>query len=131
MPSSIIRRTVAAVVVGGHRSQPLLAARRQPELAARRKQLCASGFRSTQRRIPTRTTRLRIKRRDTLGAHLPDRGDVRLPRLAVLQQRRVILGFQQIQPVQAGGDPLPLEERLGAQIGGRLGATTLKVGRRL
>jgi hypothetical protein len=44
---------VVAVVVGGRRSQPLLAAWRQPELAARRKQLCASGFRRTQRRILT------------------------------------------------------------------------------
>ena len=76
-------------------------------------------------------TRLRIEHRDTLGADLPDRGDVGLPCLAVMHQHRVILGFEQAQPVQAGGDPLPLEERLGAQIGGRLGATTLKVGRRL
>ena len=44
-----------------------------------------------------------------------------------VHQRRVILGFEQSQPVQAGDDAL----RLGTQIGGRLGATTLKVGRRL
>ena len=41
-------------------SESLLAGRRQPELAARRKQLGASGFRSTQRRILTRATRLGI-----------------------------------------------------------------------
>jgi hypothetical protein len=105
--------------------------RRQPELAARRKQLCASGFRSTQRRILTRATRLGVGDRDALGVDLPDRGDVGLPRLAVLHQRRVILGFEQSQPVQAGHDALRLGARLGAQVGGRLGATALKVGRRL